>query len=150
MENFRMFRAPLIPLLAVVLLAASTAQAAEIELTAGMYRITAEVANTDASRERGLMHRREMADGHGMVFVFPSDESYCMWMQNTLIPLAVAFLDDKGAITNIEEMQPQTRTPHCAKRPARYALEMNGGWFQRRGIAPGSPLGGIDKLPPAQ
>ena len=134
-----MFRVPLKPLLAVAILVAGNARAADIELSAGMYRITAEVANTDASRERGLMHRRNMADGHGMIFVFSASGQYCMWMENTLIPLAVAFLDENGAITNIEEMQPQTRTPHCAKRPARYALEMNGGWFQRRGIAPGTP-----------
>ncbi len=134
----------------LVALTAAPASAADIELSAGMYRITAEVANTPAGREQGLMHRREMADGHGMIFTFPTSGKYCMWMANTLIPLAVAFIDEKGEIANIEEMQPQTKTPHCASRPARYALEMNGGWFQHRGIAAGSPLGGIEKLPPAQ
>ena len=143
-----MNRARLKGLLAVALLGAGCASAAEVELSAGMYRIVAEVANTDASRELGLMRRREMPDGRGMVFVFPADGKYCMWMANTLIPLAVAFVDDKGVITNIEEMQPQTKNPHCASRPARFALEMGSGWFQRRGIDPGSPLGGLDKLPP--
>ena len=145
-----MMRASLKSLLTLAFLVTGHVYAADIELSAGLYRITAEVANTDASRELGLMNRRDMADGHGMVFVFPANGLYCMWMANTLIPLAVAFLDEKGVITNIEEMQPQTKNPHCANHPARYALEMNGGWFHRRGIAPGNPLGGIEKLPPAR
>jgi uncharacterized protein len=67
-------------------------------------------------------------------------------MKNTLIPLSVAFMDDSGAITNIEDMQPQTEDSHCASRPARYALEMNRGWFAARGIKPGSRIGGIPGL----
>lgn len=136
--------------LLAVLPFASVAHAADAELTAGMYRIEAEVVNTYASREKGLMGRREMAENRGMVFVFPAEGKHCMWMANTLLPLSVAFLDDKGIIINIEEMQPQTRDSHCAGRPARFALEMNAGWFQRRGIAVGRSLGGIDKLPPPQ
>jgi uncharacterized membrane protein (UPF0127 family) len=78
-----------------------------------------------------------------MLFLFDQPGSQCMWMKNTLIPLSVAFLDEHGTIINIEDMAPQTENSHCARRPARYALEMNGGWFAARGIKPGMRLGGI-------
>lgn len=127
---------------------AAFTNAADAELTAGMYRIEAEIAHTYAGREQGLMGRTAMAEGRGMVFVFPADGLHCMWMANTLIPLSVAFVDAKGVITNIEDMQPHTRDSHCASQPARFALEMNLGWFQRRGVKAGARLGGMDTLPP--
>ena len=120
------------------------------ELTAGIHRIEAEVAATHADREQGLMYRKTMADHHGMLFVFPAAGIECMWMRNTLLPLSVAFLDANGAIINIEDMQPQTTTNHCAARPARYALEMNLGWFTRRGLVRGHRISGLDALPAAQ
>lgn len=121
-----------------------------LELTAGIHRIEAEVAATYADREQGLMYRKTMADHHGMLFVFPAAGIECMWMRNTLLPLSVAFLDDKGTILNVEDMQPQTTTNHCAARPARYALEMNLGWFARRGLGKGLRISGLDALPAAQ
>jgi hypothetical protein len=66
-----------------------------------------------------------------------------MWMKNTLVALSVAFLDDGGEIINIADMTPHSEQAHCATRPARYALEMNRGWFAARGIKPGMRLGGI-------
>ena len=68
-------------------------------------------------------------------------------MKNTLIPLDAAFVDDSGAIINIEHMKPQTLDGHCSTKPARYVLEMNDGWFAKRGIKPGYKLKG---LPAAQ
>ena len=68
-----------------------------------------------------------------------------MWMRNTLLPLSVAFLDAQGKIINIEDMQPETEDNHCAASPARYALEMNIGWFAAKGIKPGFQIGGIEK-----
>ena len=118
-----------------------------MELNLGMFRIDAEVAANDADRQTGLMHRRSMAQHAGMLFVFPQPNTYCMWMRNTFIPLSVAFLDQDGVIINIEDMQPQTEDNHCARRPARFALEMNRGWFAQRGIKPGTRLGGLDKAP---
>ena len=73
-----------------------------------------------------------------------------MWMKNTLIALSVAFLDAEGRVINIEDMQPQTSDNHCAAAPARYALEMNLGWFAERGVKPGDRLRGIDALPAPQ
>lgn len=118
-----------------------------MELTAGFHRIEAEVAASDRDRQLGLMNRREMPPQRGMLFVFDHENTHCMWMRNTLLPLSVAFMDAKGVIINIEDMKPQTEDNHCAKVPARYALEMNVGWFAQRGIKPGMKLGGIDKAP---
>jgi hypothetical protein len=73
-----------------------------------------------------------------------------MWMKNTLIPLSVAFADEKGRIVSVSEMQPQTETTHCAARPAKFALEMDKGWFAARGIKPGSSLRGLEKAPAAR
>ncbi|MDL1859554.1 DUF192 domain-containing protein [Betaproteobacteria bacterium PRO7] len=114
-----------------------------IKLSAGIHLITAEVASSDPSRMRGLMFRESLAPNHGMLFVFDHKAIHCMWMRNTLIPLSVAFVDDDGAIVNIEDMAPRTETSHCARRPVRFALEMEKGWFARRGIAPGARLGGL-------
>jgi len=121
-----------------------------IEITAGMHRIEAQVAASPQERQTGLMHRKEMPAHEGMLFVFEQPATHCMWMKNTLLPLSVAFLDDEGRIINIEDMQPQTEDNHCARRPARFALEMNLGWFAQRGIKPGTKLNGIDKAPRPQ
>ncbi len=118
-----------------------------LELLAGMHRIEAEVAATPESRQIGMMQRTIMPSQRGMLFVFPEVATHCMWMRNTLLPLSVAFLDDKGKIINVEDMKPETEDNHCAKKPARYALEMNLGWFRSRGLTPGFAIGGIEKAP---
>ncbi|MDR2839231.1 MAG: DUF192 domain-containing protein [Azonexus sp.] len=122
----------------------------KIELTAGFYRIEAEVAATDATRQIGLMQRETMPPQHGMLFVFTEEKTHCMWMKNTLLPLSVAFIDAGGVILNIEDMQPQSEDNHCARRPARYALEMNIGWFAQRGIGVGDKLRGLERAPRPQ
>ncbi len=114
-----------------------------VQLSAGMHLVRAEVAADFATRARGLMHRESLGANTGMLFVFEQPEIQCMWMKNTLIPLSVAFLDERGAIINIADMEPHSERTHCAARPASYALEMNRGWFAVRGIKPGMRLGGI-------
>jgi len=134
-------------LLALLSLVAAPALAQQalpvVQLNAGMHLIRAEVAADYDSRMTGLMHRSSMPSNAGMLFIFDDSQRQCMWMKNTLIPLAVAFIDESGVVINIEEMAPQTEDSHCASRPSRYALEMNKGWFAARGIKPGSRLGGI-------
>ena len=131
-------------LLSVLLARGALAQELPVvQLNAGMYLIRAEVAADFGSRAQGLMYRKAMPSNAGMLFVFEQPGEQCMWMKNTLIPLSVAFMDEEGRIINIEEMAPQTLDSHCARRPARYALEMNAGWFSARGIKPGTRLGGI-------
>ncbi len=119
---------------------------ATIKLSAGIYVIQAEVASTTATRSRGLMQRKVMAQSAGMIFLFDQSALHCMWMKNTLIPLSVAFIDEQGAIVNIADMQPLDETSHCALRPARYALEMNQGWFKTRGIGPGTKIQGLEQI----
>jgi len=116
-----------------------------VELGAGMHVIRAEVADSNASRSQGLMRRTSLPPNGGMLFVFDEDAIHCMWMKNTLIPLSVAFIDARGAIINIADMQPHSEQSHCAARPARYALEMTRGWFAQRGIRAGAPLRGLDR-----
>ncbi len=113
------------------------------ELSAGMYRIVAEVVANPATRARGLMHRKSLASNAGMLFIFDDRAIHCMWMKNTLIPLSVAFIDERGTIVNIADMEPHSEASHCAAQPVRYALEMNRGWFAARGIQPGARLGGV-------
>ena len=114
-------------------------------LNVGINVIRAEVAANDPDREKGLMFRTVLGGNQGMVFLFDRADMECMWMKNTLIPLSVAFMDNSGKIINVEDMQPQTENNHCTKSPARYALEMNLGWFTAHGVKPGAT---IDHLPP--
>lgn len=130
--------------------ASASAQMPVAELSVGMHRIEAEVAHTERNRQLGLMHRKAMPLQQGMVFVFTADARHCMWMRNTLIPLSVAFVDRDGRILNIEDMKPMTEDSHCAAGPARYALEMNLGWFAQRGVGIGATIRGIDRLPAAR
>lgn len=116
-----------------------------ISLNAGMHVIKAEVAAKDADRQQGLMFREKMGQNEGMVFIFDAPAGVCMWMKNTLIPLSVAFIDESGKIINIEDMQPQTLDSHCAKKPVRYALEMNLGWFRQKNIKPGTVIEGLPR-----
>ena len=115
------------------------------QLNAGMHAIRAEVAADMGSRMTGLMHRPSMPANTGMLFIFDETTVHCMWMKNTLIPLSVAFLDEAGTVINIADMTPHSEDSHCASRPARYALEMNRGWFAQRGIKPGLTLGGLPR-----
>jgi uncharacterized membrane protein (UPF0127 family) len=141
----------LLPVLAVVALlgpAWSEAQEApqldlpRVKLSAGMHLIDAQVASTPEQRQIGLMLRKEMPQQEGMIFVFEQAGQQCFWMKNTLLPLTAAFVADDGTIVNLADMKPETTNSHCSIQPVRYVLEMNKGWFQKKGIKPGSKLGG--------
>ncbi len=133
---------------AALCLAAATAaqdgpqKLAQIRLNAGIHIINAELAATAEEREIGLMFRTSMPVSDGMLFVFDRPGQQCFWMKNTLIPLSVAFVADDGSVANIDEMKPQTLDGHCSATPVRYVLEMNAGWFAKRGIKAGSKLRG--------
>jgi uncharacterized membrane protein (UPF0127 family) len=113
-----------------------------VKLSAGMHVIDAQVASTPDERATGLMHRKEMPQHEGMLFVFESPSQQCFWMKNTLLPLSVAFVADDGTIVNVDEMKPQTLDSHCSARPVRYVLEMNTGWFSKKGLKAGQKLSG--------
>ncbi len=113
-----------------------------VELSAGMHRIDAQVALAPLERQIGLMNRPEMPQHEGMLFVFEQPSEQCFWMKNTLLPLTAAFVADDGTIVNLEDMKPQTLDSHCSKKPVRFVLEMNQGWFAKKGIKAGFKLGG--------
>ena len=113
-----------------------------IRLNAGMHIIQAEVARTSDQRGIGLMFRKTMGPNEGMLFVFEDASEQCFWMKNTLLPLSIAFIGDDGSVVNLDDMKPQTLDGHCSKKPVRYVLEMNDGWFVKRGIKAGSKIGG--------
>lgn len=137
--------------LAFALAAAALAeQLPELTLSLNGQRLAVEVAGTEAARMQGLMHRRMLPESRGMLFVFREPALHGMWMVNTYVPLSVAFLDERGVIINIADMEPHTRMTHAATRPAKYALEVNRGWFARHGITPGTRVEGIGQAPPAR
>ncbi len=139
-------------LLSALLLAGvpACAQLPEIALSVNGHKLTVEVASNDETRMQGLMHRRILPENRGMLFVFTDVAVHAMWMMNTHIPLSVAFLDERGVIINIADMQPRTRDTHAAAKPAKYALEVNQGWFRKRGVKPGVKVEGIERAPPAR
>ncbi len=113
-----------------------------MSLAAGMHLIDAQVAQTPEQRQIGLMHRREMPATEGMLFVFEQPATQCFWMKNTLLPLTAAFVADDGRVVNLADMKPQTTDSHCSAEPVRFVLEMNQGWFAKRGVKAGSRLSG--------
>jgi uncharacterized protein len=138
-------RSPLAAVLLALLAGAALAQGVPqdlpaITLQAGMHQIRAAVAQTPEQRQIGLMFRREMPQHEGMLFVFEQPSEQCFWMKNTPLPLSIAFLNDDGTVVNIADMKPQSTDSHCSAKPVRYVLEMNQGWFAKRGIGPGYRL----------
>jgi uncharacterized protein len=112
-------------------------------LSVGMFQIDAQVAQAPEERQIGLMFRAQMPAAEGMLFVFEAPTKQCFWMKNTLLPLTAAFIADDGTIVNLADMKPQTTDTHCSNKPVRYVLEMNQGWFVKKGIKPGTKLKGV-------
>ena len=102
--------------------------------------ITAEIAANDEDRAQGLMHRKELPDGEGMLFVYDWDHQMSFWMKNTLVPLSIAFIASDGRITEIRDMQPQDLSSIRSSRSVRYALEVPQGWFGRAGVRLGDVI----------
>lgn len=146
--HLRMKRLLTTCLLSLLLWAPAQAQRApqlhlpRVTLTAGLHLIQAQVAATDGQRATGLMYRQDMPVNEGMLFVFEQPAIQCFWMRNTLLPLTAAFIADDGSIVNLADMQPLSDRSHCSARPVRFVLEMNQGWFTKRGLKAGSRLAG--------
>ena len=113
-----------------------------VKISAGMHQITAQVAQSPEQRSTGLMHRKDMPQAEGMLFIFEQPTQQCFWMKNTLLPLTAAFVADDGTIVNLADMKPHTTDSHCSSKPVRYVLEMNQGWFAKKGLKAGFKLGG--------
>ena len=113
----------------------------------GSHALRVEVVATDAARQKGLMFREKLGRNDGMLFVFDEPAYHSMWMKNTLIPLSVAFVDARGEILNVLDMEPHSLETRMAAGPASYAIETNKGWFAAHGIKAGDRVTG---LPPAR
>ncbi len=133
----------LLPLAALAMMSMAHASEPLLELQVGDARLTAEYARTPAERERGLMERTGMPADHGMLFRFGDFRRHCLWMKNTPLPLSAAFMDEEGRIVDIIDLQPLDTAIRCSQGPARYALEMNQGWFEAKGIEVGDRVQGI-------
>jgi uncharacterized membrane protein (UPF0127 family) len=110
-------------------------------LDVGGVDVTAEIADTPALREHGLMERDSLPPNHGMLFVYPDERQLSFWMRNTPISLDIAFMDRTGTIVNIATMQANDDSSHVSNGPAMYALEMEAGWFEANGIEAGTRVG---------
>jgi uncharacterized membrane protein (UPF0127 family) len=117
-------------------------QLQRITLSAGIHQMDIQVALTPEQHQIGLMYRSEMPQNEGMLFVFQAPSKQCFWMKNTILPLTAAFVADDGSIVNLEDMKAQTTDSHCSLKPVRYVLEMNQGWFSKKGLKAGSKLVG--------
>ena len=104
------------------------------------HRVIAEVARTPEEKARGLMHRRSLPDSMGMLFVFDRPGYYPFWMKDTYIPLSIAFISSDSVIVDIQKMYPMDLRSIWPLKPFQFALEVNQGWFRKRGIEPGDTV----------
>lgn len=121
-----------------------------VNLRIADFEISAEVAHTPDLRRQGLMYRKQLGENAGMLFTFPKADYHAMWMMHTYIPLSVAFMNERGIILNIADMTPLTTTHHSPVAPAKFILEMNLGWFKKRGIRAGDRVLGLHRTPAGQ
>jgi len=105
---------------------------------------TVDIADTDATRTRGLMFVDSMADDHGMLFVFPDARPRSFWMKNTLIPLDIIYFDSDLRLVSVSRNARPCKTARCgnypSKGPAQYVLELNAGQADRLQLKPGDTL----------
>jgi uncharacterized membrane protein (UPF0127 family) len=109
-----------------------------------MKKISVEIADTPTLRSTGLMHRKKLAEDSGMLFKFPRPDYLDFWMRSTYIPLDIAFLENDGTIFQIAEMYPLSTRRISSKKPCKYALEVNHGWFEKNDLGVGDKIAGTD------
>jgi hypothetical protein len=109
-------------------------------LTINDTELHVEAAVTQEEKQRGLMHRKKLADDRGMLFVYEEDRVMSFWMKNTIIPLSIAFITKDGEIIDIKDLTPRSERSVQSSRSVRYALEVNQGFFSRHGIREGDQV----------
>jgi uncharacterized membrane protein (UPF0127 family) len=118
----------------------SPAATVRIEASGGEnVEVQVEIADDTEEMARGLMGRTALAEDAGMLFVYPEERELSFWMKDTLIPLSIAFMDREGRIVDIQDMKALDDTPphYASAEPAQYALEVNKGFFDERGVEVG-------------
>ncbi len=119
-----------------------------VTLTLSGHTLSVEVADQADERMRGLMYRDSLGADSGMLFVYPDEAERRFWMKDTRIPLSIAYLDSGGRILKIADLKPLDETGVPSVRPARYALEVNQGWFAKNGIKEGMLVEGVKSAVP--
>jgi len=115
-----------------------------VRLTVGGEQFDVELAVTPEQRRQGLMFRERLGEREGMLFVFDDEETVSFWMRDTPLPLSIAFIDARGVIVHVADMEPYSEAPVPSRYPVRYALEVNKGALERAGIE----VGDLVELPP--
>ena len=138
MRSLSIIAALLVGLLAAVSSQAADRNILEIASKTGVHVFSVEIADNDAERAKGLMFRKELPEGQGMLFDFHTDQEVAFWMENTFIPLDMIFIRGNGTILRIAE----NTTPMSTKQvpsggPVRAVLEVIAGTARKMGIAPG-------------
>jgi uncharacterized membrane protein (UPF0127 family) len=105
----------------------------------GKVELMVEIADDPPEQTRGLMERTALGEDRGMLFVYPDEQVRSFWMKNTLIPLSIAYIASDGSIVDLQDMKPLDDDPphYVSAEPARYALEVNEGYFEKHGIKVG-------------
>lgn len=109
--------------------------------------VTVEIADDEGERGLGLMYREKLDADRGMLFVYPDARERSFWMKDTRIPLTIAYLDAEGRVVTLADMRPLDTTSVPSNVPARYALEMNRGWFAAHGVDVGAVVTGLPAAP---
>ena len=128
---------------ALLLAIACSSKLPTTTLTIDGHSVSAEIAATDGDRQQGLMFRDSLGTDSGMLFAYPDTKVRGFWMKDTRIPLSIAFADSEGVIVRIADMKPFDETRTSSLYPAKYALEMEKGWFAKTGIKKGATIVGI-------
>ena len=113
-----------------------------VQLQAGEHAIQVYVARSDEERALGLMHRRDLPEDEGMLFMCDACAVQNFWMKDTPLPLSIAFLEEDGTILKIADLAPHDLESESSEHPVRFVLEVNQGWFAERGIVPGTRVAG--------
>ena len=118
---------------------ASELRTVTIDSSGRKVELRVEIADDPPEQTRGLMERTALGEDRGMLFVYPDEEVRSFWMKNTLIPLSIAFIASDGSIVDLQDMKPLDDEPphYVSAEPARYALEVNKGYFEKHGIKVG-------------
>ena len=134
----RLFAAAFALLSTLTLAFALDRNTVEIASKSGVHVFAVEMADTEAAREKGLMYRKSLPPGQGMLFDFHSDQPVRFWMKNTYIPLDMIFIRSDGRIANIaENTTPMSEKEVPSAGPVQAVLEVRGGTARKLGIAPG-------------
>lgn len=139
---------PIVPVLLIILSGALNAlEFKSIDISINTVKLKVELALNSAQRRQGLMHRDNISEGQGMLFVFRKSRQATFWMKNTSIPLSIAFIDETGKIISIKQMNPLSLEGIESDGICRYALEVPQGWFKKNNIRKGDIVNIPARLP---